>query len=255
MDTRLAIRKATGGVWLLCMAYFGSPGALAQPLPAAAPVSVRPKAFGTQDYTITVLSALAFRANLSCGKLRDLATLSFSCCVPACPEAMHYYHALDLPAGAVIDYVGVNTATTVDAAMGVTLHFRDHLGGSAQLASFSLPGHAGFGTDYNDGALGILVPDNHDRVFIVDVEVAPGLESQGFGFVEIWWRRIVSDPPSTPTFLDVPNGHPFYQFVEALGASGITVGCGGGRYCPNAPLTRGEMAVFLSKALGLHWAE
>jgi hypothetical protein len=37
-------------------------------------------------------------------------------------------------------------------------------------------------------------------------------------------------------------------------ASGITAGCGGGNYCPDAPLTRGQMAVFLSKGLGLHFA-
>jgi len=56
------------------------------------------------------------------------------------------------------------------------------------------------------------------------------------------------------TFNDVPTGHPFFQFIEALAASGITAGCGDGTdFCPNAPLTRGQMAVFLSKALGLHW--
>jgi hypothetical protein len=36
--------------------------------------------------------------------------------------------------------------------------------------------------------------------------------------------------------------------------SGITAGCGGGNYCLDAALTRGQMAVFLSKALGLHFA-
>ena len=48
-----------------------------------------------------------------------------------------------------------------------------------------------------------------------------------------------------------------YQFIVVamiLAASGITAGCGGGNYCPDAPLTRGQMAVFLSRALGLHWA-
>jgi hypothetical protein len=160
-----------------------------------------------------------------------------------------------LPAGAVIDYIGANTATTADAAMGFTLHFRDHLGGTAELTSFSLPGHPGFGTDYNGGALGILIPSNVDRVFVLDVETAPGLEAQYFGYVEIWWRRVVSDPPATPTFGDTPASHVFYQFIEALAASGITGGCGGGNFCPDAPLTRGQMAVFLAKALGLHWPE
>jgi hypothetical protein len=61
----------------------------------------------------------------------------------------------------------------------------------------------------------------------------------------------VSIAPPTPTFNDVPTTHPFFQFIEALAASGITTGCGNGNYCPDAPLTRGQMAVFLAKALGL----
>lgn len=69
------------------------------------------------------------------------------------------------------------------------------------------------------------------------------------------WRRQVSPPPSTATFDDVPTGHQFFRHIEALAASGITGGCGAGKYCPGAPLTRGQMAAFLAKALGLHWQE
>ena len=57
------------------------------------------------------------------------------------------------------------------------------------------------------------------------------------------------------TFGDVPTGHAQFQFVEALVASGITVGCGGGKYCPDAAVTRRQMAKFLAKALGLNWPE
>ena len=63
----------------------------------------------------------------------------------------------------------------------------------------------------------------------------------------------VSPAPGAATFNDVPTGHPFFQYIEALSASGITGGCGAGNYCPDAPLTRGQMAVFLAKALGLYW--
>ena len=71
--------------------------------------------------------------------------------------------------------------------------------------------------------------------------------------VVIRYRLVVSPAPGTATFSDVPTTHIFYQYIEALSASGITSGCGGGNYCPDAPLTRGQMAVFLAKALGLHW--
>ena len=63
----------------------------------------------------------------------------------------------------------------------------------------------------------------------------------------------VSPDPAYATFNDVPIGHPLHQFIEALAYSGITAGCGNDNFCPNAPLTRGQMAVFLSKALGLSW--
>jgi hypothetical protein len=69
----------------------------------------------------------------------------------------------------------------------------------------------------------------------------------------VWWHRRVSDAPAVATFGDVPTSHPFFQFIEALAASGITGGCGGGNFCPDAPMTRGQMAAFLAKALGLHF--
>jgi hypothetical protein len=53
-------------------------------------------------------------------------------------------------------------------------------------------------------------------------------------------------------FGDVATDAPYLRLVEALAASGITGGCGGGNFCPNSPLTRAQMAVFLATALGLH---
>ncbi len=78
---------------------------------------------------------------------------------------------------------------------------------------------------------------------------SPDLRFRG---ARMLYRRQVSLPPGSATFADVPVNHPFFQFVEALSASGITAGCGTGIYCPDSPLTRGQMAVFLAKALGLH---
>jgi S-layer homology domain len=74
-----------------------------------------------------------------------------------------------------------------------------------------------------------------------------------FKGVTIWWHRQVRPAPGSATFNDVPTDHPQFQFIEALVDSGITVGCGSGNYCPDSPLTRGQMAVFLAKALGLYW--
>ena len=69
----------------------------------------------------------------------------------------------------------------------------------------------------------------------------------------VWYKLRVKDAPVSATFSDVPVGSNQFKFVEALAAAGITGGCGNGKYCPNDPVTRGQMAVFLSVALGLHF--
>ncbi len=50
-----------------------------------------------------------------------------------------------------------------------------------------------------------------------------------------------------PTFNDT-LGHWAEDWIEALKNDGITAGCGDGNYCPEDPVTRAQMAVFLLKA-------
>jgi S-layer homology domain len=54
-------------------------------------------------------------------------------------------------------------------------------------------------------------------------------------------------PAATGIFADVPLDHPFARWIEQLSGEGITAGCGTtpARYCPDQPVTRGQMAVFL----------
>ncbi|HYX21877.1 MAG TPA: choice-of-anchor tandem repeat GloVer-containing protein [Thermoanaerobaculia bacterium] len=49
-------------------------------------------------------------------------------------------------------------------------------------------------------------------------------------------------------FLDLPTGALFHDDVRTLLANGITAGCGGGDYCPAAPVLRKQMAVFVLKS-------
>jgi IgA peptidase M64/S-layer family protein len=51
-------------------------------------------------------------------------------------------------------------------------------------------------------------------------------------------------------YLDVPQGHLFYNDIGKLSARGITVGCGGGNFCPESPVTREQMAAFIIRSLG-----
>jgi hypothetical protein len=60
-------------------------------------------------------------------------------------------------------------------------------------------------------------------------------------------------PPgcTTATFSDVPCSSPFAPWVQELVARGITAGCAPALYCPTDPVTRAQMAVFLTKTFGL----
>ncbi|WKZ38740.1 MAG: S-layer homology domain-containing protein [Anaerolineales bacterium] len=49
-------------------------------------------------------------------------------------------------------------------------------------------------------------------------------------------------------FNDVPTTHSAAAWIKQLAAEGITGGCGGGNYCPNNPVTRAQMAIFLLRA-------
>ncbi|WP_456373468.1 S-layer homology domain-containing protein, partial [Thiolapillus sp.] len=56
-------------------------------------------------------------------------------------------------------------------------------------------------------------------------------------------------PPATGTvFADVPASYWAASWVEQLVADGVTSGCGGGNYCPDADITRAQMAIFLLRA-------
>ncbi|MBK9206872.1 MAG: S-layer homology domain-containing protein [Anaerolineales bacterium] len=60
------------------------------------------------------------------------------------------------------------------------------------------------------------------------------------------------EPPApTGVFTDVPIGYWADQWIEQLAFEGITSGCGSGIYCPEADVTRAQMAVFLVKTFGL----
>ena len=61
------------------------------------------------------------------------------------------------------------------------------------------------------------------------------------------------NPPAcgTPVFADVPASSPFCRWIEELFRRQVVTGCGGGNYCPTAPVTREQMGVFISVTFGL----
>jgi hypothetical protein len=60
-----------------------------------------------------------------------------------------------------------------------------------------------------------------------------------------------SPPPASGIFNDVDLSYWAVHWIEQLAVEGITSGCGNGNYCPEAPVTRAQMAVFLVRTFGL----
>jgi len=60
-------------------------------------------------------------------------------------------------------------------------------------------------------------------------------------------------PPAAggSTFGDVPANHWAAAWIEQLAIEGITSGCGSNNYCPESPVTRAQMAIFLVRTFDL----
>jgi hypothetical protein len=69
--------------------------------------------------------------------------------------------------------------------------------------------------------------------------------------------KTASPGGSDTRFTDVSSRYVFYNDIEWLADKGITKGCNssGSRFCPDRAVTRGEMAAFLVRALGLPGAK
>jgi len=118
---------------------------------------IDPKEFGIQDDTITVVHASSFTG--PCSGAAFTPYLGEYELDPVCDT--HYYATLDIPAGAIIDFIGLNTANDTDAVFGFELWQRDRHGNRTPLTSFSVPAHD-WNTDFW-GPLTIQVSDHIDR--------------------------------------------------------------------------------------------
>jgi hypothetical protein len=159
---------------------------------------------------------------------------------------------IHLPSGVIIDFIAFAVCGSPTAQM--TLGLWDLSGQTTYTLVGQVQSTADTTCQYLYSVpLNYAYPTNEGHFLLLTVQqVGAGPRFRG---AEVGYRRRVSPAPSTPTFTDVPSDHMFYQFIEALFASGITAGCKASpaMFCPNNPITRGEMAVFLAKALGLNW--
>ena len=212
--------------------------------------------FGVVDPTAVAVQAYAFQAATSTDLLVDDGNgyRYFG----AAPSNPYLAAPVQIPSGVVIDGFGLSYCD--DAAGDLVVALLDNGdAGSANvtIASFSTVVAGCNSQTTANGEVSYRYESNVGHPLYVVMFWASGKTdgSVKFNSAEVSYHRIVSDPPPAATFNDVPTNHPFFQYVEALAASGITGGCqvSPPLYCPDNPVTRGQMAVFLAKALGLHW--
>ncbi len=160
-----------------------------------------------------------------------------------------------LPSGAVLTYFELDSCDQ-DPTLDVEayLYACDGLGNCGSPISLKSSNNATpCGYTSADVSGSDIQIDNYRNQVTVVVATRSGNFNTRFAGVILGYKLQVSPPPQFPDFTDVPANHPYFQFIEALYNSGITAGCGNGDYCPDRQITRGEMAVFLAKALGLQW--
>jgi hypothetical protein len=230
------------------------------PLPVAAGKRIMKPKFGVSGTTYKQFAAMAFFP-IESGD-------NFSWSLDTTPEAgqvlrevstaispVPFAVNLDLPDGAQLTYLELDGCDTTDAGNSVTgtLVQSDYLGNVAYSAPFLISDGSGCKAWFEDLSPSPTI-SNFDSHYWLLAYVASPPESggtSGLAGMIVGYRLQVPDF-TNQDFTDVPKSSPQFQFIEALSHAGITAGCGGGNYCPDNPVTRGQMAVFLAKALGLY---
>ena len=211
-------------------------------------VPAEPGTFGTASTIVMNLQPEDFTPEIP-GTTYSVGTGLFT------SGASHFFAPLRLPAGAVIEAIEFFYFDASSQNPSAALILRDTSGNAVNTVLFdaAFPNVA----NGNNSLLATLATPitinnltTHYQVRFLITAVGGNI---GLRRIRVFYRLQVSPPPGTATFADVPVGDPLHRFVEALVAAGITGGCGGGNYCPNTAITRGQMAVFLAVALGLHW--
>ena len=176
------------------------------------------------------------------------------------PGFNHLVSSPTLPGGARIVYVELDACDDSVAGEHVTLDVYDcDFDGvcvSTPLSTLTTVSNvANPCAFYTDDAISQRV-DNFAGQTLLDVSMEATDGTNTLAGVVIGYVLEVSPAPGTPTFNDVPDTHPFFQFIEALADAGVTGGCNAvpPLYCPDNPVTRGQMAVFMSKLTGLSWS-
>ena len=102
-------------------------------------------------------------------------------------------------------------------------------------------------------------PFLRDIIWLAEVGITTGCGSDRFcpsrgvtrGEVATFLVRAFRLPRTATDYFTDDDHSTHEAAINRLAAAGITNGCGGDRFCPTRGVTRGEMATFLARALGL----
>jgi hypothetical protein len=213
----------------------------------------RPDSYGTTSDTMYVMQAYEFVPETGAGT--NLIANSFGS--RACSSPCTLVAPVMLPAGAIVHEMELESCDSEPTAQVVATLFRQEAleQTSETLVTVGSVDSGGCTRRHNPIFPHTVANFANSYRVVININGGTSLATR-FQAVRLFYRLQVSPPPATATFPnDVPTTHPFFRFIEALAAANITAGCGPGSYCPNNPVTRGEMAVFLATALGLHFAD
>ena len=230
-------------------------------LPVLARAPDDPENFGTQDNAIALISYADFTSENGSSESAHVSQLRWDVGGGRLIAPMNM-----LPNGALLTQARFyfhDTSDTHDLLLRLCENYFDlNDGPIGKLCYPALYAGGTPGNSFADVNFDVTIHYRWDRDgdgdidivhYTVEAETPAADWTTAIRAVRLSWKRQVSSPPAQATFNDVPVNDTAFQYIEALVDSGITAGCGGGNYCPDAPLTRRQMAVFLAKALGLHW--
>jgi hypothetical protein len=222
-------------------------------------VSAFPKTYGTSNLSYYRMGANEFTGAQTGGTAFDLWSDTFYQDTATFGRYGTHTDAFfigtpHLPSGALVTGIDFEGCANSDTSV-LTEVYSCEADGKNCTGITAMESTAGCGLDHLDISGSNFVVDNSPNanylVILVVTGNTDGSDSLAGAVVE--YTLQVSAAPLTSDFNDVATSSPQFKFIEALYYAGITAGCGGGNFCPDNPVTRGQMAVFLAKALGLQW--
>jgi hypothetical protein len=216
-------------------------------------IATQTRAWGTRLTTTQTVGAWAFVGSLTDGGdgYRECATPTGACRAP-----------VDLPTGLVLHGLEIDAcdSSPVEEAVARLWACGPAPGpGACAIVAEARSGVANTAgcTRFVASVAPQLAINNYNYTYFADVfgTTGPAFVPVRFRGVRLAMVRQVSPAPATATFSDVPPSHPYFRHIEAMAGALITGGCGNGQFCPERALTRGEVAVLLAEALGLHFPD